>query len=84
MVEYNKNPYDLDDDMSVAELYEKWSVTYFQNIKDSAKRTVTSAWGYCTSIYDMRAKDVRVRHIKGCIEEGFRIETVGKNKGQKV
>ena len=84
LVEYNKNPYDLDDDMSVAELYEKWSATYFQNIKASAKRTVTSAWGYCASIYDMRAKDVRVRHIKGCIEEGFRIETVGKNKGQKV
>lgn len=56
LVEYNKNPYDLDDDMSVAELYEKWSATYFQNIKDSAKRTVTSAWGYCTSIYDMKSQ----------------------------
>ena len=39
---------------------------------------------YCSSIYSMRAKDVRARHIKGCMEEGFRIETRGNNKGQKV
>ena len=84
LVEYNKNPYDLDNDISVSDLYEKWSAVYFQDIKDSAKRTVTSAWGYCSSIYNMRAKDVRVRHIKGCIDDGFRIETTGKNKGQKV
>lgn len=32
----------------------------------------------------MWAKDVRARHIKGCMEDGYRIETRGKNKGQKV
>ena len=32
----------------------------------------------------MRAKDVRARHIKGCMEEGFRIETRGKKKGEKI
>ena len=47
-------------------------------------RTVSSAWAYCSSVYNMRAKDLRVRHIKGCMEEGYRIETRGKNKGQKV
>ena len=25
LVEYNKNPYDLDDDLTVEELYEKWT-----------------------------------------------------------
>ena len=32
----------------------------------------------------MRAKDVRVRHMKGCMEEGYRIESRGKNKGKKI
>lgn len=35
-------------------------------------------------IYAMRAKDVRARHIKGCMEEGYRIETKGKKKGEKI
>lgn len=32
----------------------------------------------------MRAKDVRARHIKGCMDEGYRIETRGKRKGEKI
>lgn len=84
LVEYNKNPYDLKPDITVKELYEKWTAEYFKNATDNYIRTVNSAWAYCSSIYDMRAKDIRSRHIKGCMEEGFRIETRGKKKGEKV
>jgi integrase len=85
LVDYNRNPYDLEDDITVAELYEKWTDTYFRSLEsNSSTRTITSAWAYCSSIYSMRAKDVRARHIKGCMDEGYRIETKGKNKGEKV
>lgn len=84
LIEYNRNPYDLDDDLTVEQLYEKWSNEYFSKISSSAARTVAAAWSYCSSIYDMRAKDVRARHIKGCINEGYRIETKGKEKGKKI
>lgn len=84
LVEYNRNPYDLDDDITVSELYEKWTEEYFSKIGDASQRTITSAWAYCSSIYTMRAKDVRARHIKGCMNDGYRIETRGKKAGQKV
>lgn len=84
LVEYNKNPYDLKPDITVKELYEKWTAEYFKNATDNYIRTVTSAWAYCSSIYDMRVKDIRARHMKGCMEEGFRIETRGKKKGEKI
>lgn len=32
----------------------------------------------------MRAKNVRARHLKGCMEKGFRIEYRGKHKGEKI
>ena len=80
LVEYNKNPYDLDLSMTVEELYDKWTDEYFKNTSDAYIRTITSSWQYCSSIYSMRAKDVRARHIKGCMDEGFRIETRGKKK----
>ena len=73
LVEYNKNPYDLDSRITVKELYDKWTDEYFKTISDSAIRSVAAAWAYCSSIYDMRAVDVRARHIKGCMEEGTAI-----------
>lgn len=74
LVEYNKNPYDLDIAISVKELYDKWSEQYFETFKsESSMRTITSAWAYCSSVYDMRAMDLRARHIKGCMDEGVAI-----------
>lgn len=71
LVEYNKNPYDLDNDITVKELYERWTDEYFKTLKsDTSKRTITSAWNYCGTVYDMRAKELRARHIKGCMENG--------------
>lgn len=84
LIEYNKNPYDLDDDITVSQLYEQWTDMYFKEIAPSAARSITSAWLYCSSIYSMRAKDVRARHIKGVMEEGYRIEYRGSKKGEKI
>ncbi len=71
LVEYNQNPYDLGNDITVKELYERWTEEYFKTLNsESSCRTITSVWKYCTSIYDMRAKDVRARHIKGVMENG--------------
>lgn len=84
LVEYNRNPYDLDMDITVDQLYDEWSSKYFASIKASSARTITSAWAYCSSIRSMRAKDIRARHLKGCMEEGYRIEDKGPKKGEKV
>lgn len=84
LCEYNKNPYDLDNDITIYELYDKWTDVYLKNASDTYARTISSAWAYCSSVYDMRAKDLRARHIKGCMEYGYRIETRGKRKGEKI
>lgn len=69
LVEYNKNPYDLEPSITMKELYEKWLAEYEKTVKSI--RSVTSAWGYCSAVYDMRVKDVRARHVKGCMDEGI-------------
>lgn len=74
LVEYNKNPYDLEPSITVRELYVKWTDEYFKSLKSSSSmRTIKSAWSYCSSIYNMRAMDVRARHIKGCMDNGTAI-----------
>lgn len=76
LVEYNKNPYDLEPSITMKELYEKWLAEYEKTVKSI--RSVTSAWGYCSAVYDMRVKDVRARHVKGCMDEG-----VSKIRGEE-
>lgn len=82
LVDYNRNPYDLEDDITVEQLYERWTDVYFNQISESATRSITSSWTYCSSVKNMRAKDLRARHIKGCMEDGFRIIDKGKHKGE--
>lgn len=82
LLEYHKNPYDLKPDITVKELYDKWTESYFKEITESAARTIKCSWAYCSSIQSMRAKDIRTRHIKGIMEEGFIVITSGKNKGE--
>ncbi len=68
LVEYNRNPYDLDRSITVAELYEKWSEEHFKTISASSAQVIKSAWRYCSSVYGKKAVTIRTRHIKGCIE----------------
>lgn len=68
LLEYNKNPYNIDAAITVKELYDRWSVKYLQNLKnDKSAKNISMAWAYCSSIYDLKVSDIRVRHIKTCI-----------------
>ena len=78
LAEYNRNPYDVQPSITLFELYEKWLPEYSKTLKrDSSIRTVKSAWSYCSSVYGMRVCDIRARHIKGCMENGFRVDNKG-------
>lgn len=68
LVEYNKNPYDLEPSITVKELYEKWLPEHEKTVK--SVRSIESAWAYCSAVYGMRVKDIRARHVKGCMDEG--------------
>lgn len=71
LVEYNKNPYDLDEDLTMQELYELWSKRHLENIKGQSGAWIPRAWKYCNKIYNLKVREVRTRHIKGCVENGF-------------
>lgn len=71
LVEYHKNPYDLDDYITVEGLYERWSADYFKSLKsESSTRTIIAAWRYCSSVYKLPVKELKARHIKYCMDEG--------------
>ena len=71
LVEYNKNPYDLEPSITKQELYDKWLSEYEKTVKST--KSATSAWAYCSGVYKMRVMDIRARHVKGCMEEGVAV-----------
>lgn len=71
LVEYNRNPYNLSNDITIEELYNRWSEAYFNTITVGTARTIKSAWKYCHPLYKMKVLDVRVRHMKQCLNEAY-------------
>lgn len=69
LMEYNKNPYDLDDSILVGELYQQWSERHFKTLTGrSLIQSYKAAWKRCSSIENMRVVDVRPKHLKACID----------------
>lgn len=69
LVEYNRNPYDLDSDITMNELFEEWKPLYQERVKENSNSAL-AAWLYCSKVYNIRVKDIRPRHIRDCIENG--------------
>lgn len=69
LVEYNKDPYELSKSMTMKELYDEWTSNYFEHITATSSRTIKAAWNYSTILYDVPVKNIRARHLKGCIND---------------
>lgn len=83
LVAYKDCPYDLTTkDMTFKELYEKWSEWYFKKLTGkSSQRTVVSAYNYCSTLYNMKMRDIKTQHLEECMEKAYVIPTIGKDKG---
>ncbi len=70
LMEYNRDPYDLDSVITMQELYDQWSKEYYKNLSVTGVRSYKAAWQYCSSIANMKVVDIRTRHLKECVENG--------------
>ena len=70
LLEYNRNPFTYSNTITVEELYEKWTEKYFKFASESTISRTKAAWNYCDSVKKLKACELRVRHIKYCMEEG--------------
>lgn len=71
LANYNASPYDIQtNSITFEEVYELWSREYFPTLANkSSIRTVSAAYNYCTPLYKMRMKDIRVEHLEGTIRD---------------
>lgn len=72
LVEYNRDPYNLDEIITLKELYEKWSKEAFSNCSVGYVRNLKAAWNYCMPLYDVPVRNIKVGDLKNCIENANR------------
>lgn len=73
LAEYNANPYDIDNAITFAELYEKWSKEKFPTISKSNVQGYQASYNICGELYTMRFADIRRNHLQHIVD------TCGKN-----
>ena len=77
LVEYNKDPYSLDNVVTLEELYDAWSKEYKKKITPDSFRNYASAWNYCKPLYKRGIKELRTGHLKEFINNA-EVERKGK------
>lgn len=69
LAEYNRCPYDVDaTKITMKELFEKWSERSFGKMSKSSASSLKSAFKHCSSIENMKYKDIRSYHMQDCID----------------
>lgn len=83
--EYLDDPYNIEGrDMTFEELYGKWSEGYLASLTGkSSARSVESAYRYMHSLYKVKVRGIRVRHLEDCIRDAYVIPDRGSEKGRK-
>lgn len=78
LLEYNKKPYELSSIITMNELFERWFEVYSKkDITKNRLKLFKICWKYCSSVYDILVPNLRIPHIKYCLEHG----TYEKNTG---
>lgn len=69
LIEFNRNPYSFDRDLSVRDAFGLFFAKFkTEEHTDKYVKTIERAYRRSESLYDMKLRDIRPRHIKACME----------------
>lgn len=75
LMKYHESPYDLEQNITVREVYERWLKRKYDTdpgrYSHESKAGMMRAWKYCQSIENIIMSELRVKHIKFCMENGI-------------
>ena len=69
LMKYNKKAYDFSADITMNELYERYAKYHFEHLNTETVRHINTTWKYCHMLYNTKISEVRIRHLRTCIEQ---------------
>ena len=78
LLQHHKNPYDEEKDITIGELYNRWSEEHFKLLKSpTSVQNIRSMWKHCTELEWWRVADTRSIRLKGFLSN---LDTTNGNK----
>lgn len=75
LINYHKDPYSMDKNITLEELYERWKPNHFKTLESySAQRGINAAWKYCHPLYKSQVATISPGQIKECINNAYILE----------
>ena len=68
LAEYHRNPYEIKEDVTLKELYEKWIVLKEREVTGERHQMYLVYWKYCSALGRMPVKGIKIQHIKSLVE----------------
>lgn len=69
LMEYNKNPYDVDQrKLTFNEIYKEWSKVHFEKVSSNTIKSYKTAYNKCSSLYHVPFSNLKSRHLQEIID----------------
>ena len=70
LVEYNKNPYSLDNvSVTFADVYNAWAERKFPTLGESTVKNYKSIYNKCAKLYNVPFREIKTTHLQAVIDE---------------
>lgn len=78
LVEYNKNPYDVDNvSVTFADVYNAWSARKFPTLSPRTSANYKTVFNHCEKIKNMPFRDIKSTHLQSIIDDNSHLARVG-------
>ena len=68
LVDYHRDPYDIQSDVTFSDLFEKWSAVKFEKISPSNINGYKASYKHCEALHDKAIKDIKLAHMQAVID----------------
>ena len=77
LVEYNKNPYDIDNvSVTLADVFKAWAAQKFPSLSKRTADNYASVFKKCEKIYNMPFREIKTTHLQTIIDENKQLAGV--------
>lgn len=68
LVDYHRDPYDIESNVTFAQLYDRWSAVKFEKISESNIKGYKASYKHCATLHDKAIKDIKLVNMQAVID----------------
>lgn len=77
LVEYNKNPYDIDNvSVTFADVFNAWAARKFPTLSASTVKNYKSIYNKCSKLFNMPFREIKSTHLQAVIDDNKQLARV--------